>query len=176
MLRGAPGVDVISAVRHEDSAMDANLTPFNGRSMVEQIDQFMSALKGASWTYRLVGLFGLVLAVVGVAGVTAYSVAKRAHEIGIRMALGAQKRNVLALVTREGAALVTMGTVGGLALAWIGIRGLSSFFFSVASVRTADPVLLVGAPVLLGGLALLACYMPARRAMQVDPVIALRQE
>jgi predicted permease len=176
MLRGAPGVDVISAVRHEVSAMDANLTPFNGRSMVEQIDQFMSALKGASWTYGLIGLFGLVLAVVGVAGVTAYSVAKRGHEIGIRMALGAQKRNVLALVMSESAVLVIMGTVGGLALAWAGIRGLSSFFFSVASVRTADPVLLVGAPVLLGGLALLACYLPARRAMQVDPVIALRQE
>ncbi len=176
MLRAAPGVDAISAVRREISAIDPRITPFNARSMTEHIRQYMSTLKGASWTYGLIGLFGLILAAVGVAGVTAYSVAKRAHEIGIRMALGAGRSNVLRLVMKEGAVLVIVGTMGGLALAWAGMRALSGMFFSVASVRSSDPVLLVGAPLLLAGLALLACYLPARRSMQIDPVVALREE
>jgi macrolide transport system ATP-binding/permease protein len=77
MLRAVPGVDAIAAVRREISAMDSSITPFNARSMTEQIAQFMSTLKGASWTYGLIGVFGLVLASVGLAGVTAYSVAQR---------------------------------------------------------------------------------------------------
>jgi putative ABC transport system permease protein len=176
MVRAAPGVDVISAVRREVSAMDSNLTPFNGRSMTEQIAQFMSALKAASWTYGLIGVFGLILASVGLAGVTAYTVAQRGHEIGIRMALGAQKRDVLGLVMREGATLITAGTVTGVAFAWAGIRALSGLFFSVASVRNSDPVLLVGAPLLLAGVALVACYVPARKSTKIDPAVALRAE
>ena len=156
--------------------MDAAITPFNARSMIEQIAQYMSALKAASWTYGLIGMFGLILASVGLAGVTAYSVAQRGHEIGIRMALGAQKRDVLGLVMREGATLVTLGTMIGLAFAWAGIRALSGLFFSVASVKSSDPVLLVGAPLLLAGLALAACYLPARKSTRVDPAVALRAE
>jgi macrolide transport system ATP-binding/permease protein len=176
MVRAVPGVDVISAVRSEVSAMDSNLTPFNARSMTEQIAQFMSALKAASWTYGLIGVFGLVLASVGLAGVTAYTVTQRGHEIGIRMALGAQRSDVLGLVMREGATLVTAGTITGLAFAWAGIRALSGLFFSVASVQSSDPALLVGAPMLLAGVALLACYLPARKAMRIDPAVALRAE
>jgi putative ABC transport system permease protein len=176
MARATPGVDVITAVRREIAAMDPNLTPFNARSMTEQISQFMSALKGASWTYGVIGVFGLILAAVGLAGVTAYSVAQRGHEIGIRMALGAQKRDVLGLVMKEGAALVTIGTITGLVFAWAGIRALSGLFFTVASVRSSDPVLLVGAPLLLAGVAMAACYLPARRATGIDPVVALREE
>jgi hypothetical protein len=176
MLRAAPGVDAIAAVRREISAMDSSITPFNARSMTEQIAQFMSALKGASWTYGLIGVFGLVLASVGVAGVTAYSVAQRGHEIGIRLALGAQKRDVLRLVMKEGAVLVTVGTSIGLAFAWSGIHAIKGTFFSVTSVRGDDPVLLVGAPLLLASLAMLACYAPARRSAHIDPVVALRQE
>ena len=136
----------------------------------------MSTLKGASWTYGLIGVFGLVLASVGLAGVTAYSVAQRGHEIGIRLALGAQKRDVMGLVMKEGAVLVTAGTLIGLAFAWAGMRALWAGFFSVASVQGADPRLLVGAPILLGALALGACYVPARRSTRIDPVVALRQE
>ncbi len=176
MVRAVPGSDVISAVRREVSAMDSNLTPFNTRSMTEQIAQFMSALKAASWTYALIGVFGLVLASVGLAGVTAYTVTQRGHEIGIRMALGAQKRDVLGLVMREGATLITAGTVTGVAFAWAGIRALSGLFFSVASVQSSDPMLLVGAPLLLAGVALIACYVPARKSTKVDPSVALRAE
>jgi len=176
MVRGAPGVDIISAVEREISAVDPDITPFNARSMIEQIAQFMSALKAASWTYAVIGLFGLILASVGLAGVTAYSVTQRRHEIGIRMALGARAADVLGLVMKEGATLVTVGTVAGLACAWAGIRALSGMFFAVASVQGDDPVLLVGAPLLLAGLALMACYVPARKSMRVDPAVALRQE
>jgi predicted permease len=176
MMRGTPGANVIRDARGAVEALDARITPFNARSMEQHIDQYMSALKGASWTYGLMGFFGLVLASVGVAGVTAYSVSRRAREIGIRMALGAQKRNVLALVMREGASLVVCGTTLGLAVAWAGIRALSNMFFTVASVRSYDPALLGGAPLLLGGLALLACYLPARRSTRIDPVVTLRQE
>jgi predicted permease len=176
MLRAKPGVDVIAAVRREISAMDSTIAPFNARSMTEQIAQFMSALKSASWTYGLIGVFGLILASVGLAGVTAYSVTQRGHEIGIRLALGAQKRDVLGLVMKEGAVLVTAGALIGLTVAWAGMRALAGMFFSVASVQGDDPVLLIGAPLLLAGLALLACYVPARRSTRIDPVVALRQE
>jgi len=176
MVRAAPGMDAITAVEREIAAMDSGITPFNASSMSEHIAQFMSMLKAASWTYGLMGLFGLALASVGLAGVTAYSVAKRGHEIGIRMALGAQKRNVLALIMKEGAALVTAGTLAGLALALPGIRAMSSMFFTVASVKGYDPVLLVGAPLLLAGIALVACYVPARRATRIDPAMTLRME
>jgi putative ABC transport system permease protein len=176
MLRAAPGVDAIAAVRREISAMDSTITPFNARSMTEQIAQFMSALKAASWTYGLIGVFGLILASVGLAGVTAYSVTQRGHEIGIRLALGAQKRDVLGLVMKEGAVLVTVGALIGLTFAWAGMRALAGMFFSVASVQGEDPALLVGAPLLLAGLALVACYVPARRSTRIDPMVALRQE
>jgi ABC-type lipoprotein release transport system permease subunit len=176
LVRAAPGVNAIHHVEREVSALDPNITPFNSRSMIEHIDQYMSALKGASWTYGLLGLFGLALASVGIAGVTAYSVAKRVHEIGIRMALGAQKWSVLGLVMKEGAALVGIGALVGLVLAWMGIRALSAAFFTVASAKPSDPRLLFGAPLLLIALALLACYLPARRSMRIDPVVALRQE
>ncbi|MGJ5820641.1 ABC transporter permease [Paludibaculum fermentans] len=176
LVRGAPGVDVISAVEREIASLDTRVTPFHASSMMEHISQFMSMLKAASWTYGLIGLFGLVLAAVGLAGVTAYSVAKRSREIGIRLALGAQKRDVLALVMKEGALMVLLGTAVGLALSIAGIRGLSGVFFTVASVQGYDPMLLIGAPALLAGLALLACYVPARRSTSIDPAVTLRSE
>jgi predicted permease len=176
MVRAVPGVDAIGAVRREIAAIDPTLTPFNARSMQEQIDEFMSPLRAASWTYGLIGAFGLILASVGLAGVTAYTVSQRGREIGIRVALGAQDRDVLTLVLKEGVVLVTAGTLIGLAAAWAGIRVLSGLFFTVASVESSDPLLLVGAPLLLAVLALVACYLPARKSMRIDPAVALRQE
>ncbi|HEY3839047.1 MAG TPA: ABC transporter permease [Bryobacteraceae bacterium] len=176
MVRGRRGEDVIGAVQREVSLMDSHLTPFNARSMTEHIAQFMYPLRSAAWTWNLIGGFGLILAAVGLGGVTAYSVAQRGHEIGIRMALGAQRSNVLGLVMKEGAILVISGTVIGMALTWAGIRLMAGFFFSVASVKEFDPVLLVGAPILLASLALAACFLPARRSMRIDPATALRQE
>jgi len=130
-------------------------------------------------TYGGIGLFGLVLAAIGLAGVTAYAVARRRKEIGIRMALGARKTQVLGLVLREGVALVTAGTVLGFlgAMAMVKVlSALTSVFSDAFNVSTSDPRLIVGAPLLLAALALLACYIPARRSMKIDPVKALRQE
>ncbi len=79
-------------------------------------------------------------------------------------------------VMKEGAALITAGTLIGMAFTWAGVRLMSGFFFSVASVTTFDPALLIGAPLLLGSLALAACYLPARKSARIDPAIALRQE
>ncbi len=176
MMRGRPGADILGEVRREISAASTTLAPFNARAMTEQIAQFMSSLRSAAWTWNLIGAFGLILAVVGLAGVTAYSVAQRRHEIGIRMALGAQNRDVLGLVMKEGAVLIAAGALIGMALTWAGIRLLSGIFFSVASVQAFDPALLLGAPLLLATLALLACYIPARRSTRIDPATALRRE
>jgi predicted permease len=129
MVRGLPGVDVLGAVQREISRIDSNLTPFNARSMTEQVAQFMASLRSAAWTWNLIGAFGLILASVGLAGVTAYSVTQRRHEIGIRMALGARKSDVLGLVMKEGAFMIAAGTLIGMALTWAGVRVMSGFSF-----------------------------------------------
>ena len=121
--------------------------------MPEQIDQFMAPLRMSSWTYGFIGIFGLVLSAVGLAGMTAYSVAQRGREIGIRIALGAQRGNVLGLVMKEGLGLVVAGTAIGMAGAWTGSRLLSAMNSSVGQVTstsTSDPTVLLGAPLLLG--------------------------
>jgi ABC-type antimicrobial peptide transport system permease subunit len=172
-------VDAIATVRREISTMDNRLAPFHAQSMPEQIEELMFLMRMGLWIYTFVGVFGLILASVGLAGVTAYSVSRRGRELGIRVALGATSGNVLGLVMREGAALVLMGTVIGLAGAWAAAKVLSAMVSVVASATsasTSDPLLLVGAPLLLAGLALLACYLPARKSMRIDPASALRQE
>jgi putative ABC transport system permease protein len=179
MVRAVPGVDATAAVRREVTAMDPHLAPFRAQSMPQQIDELMFLVHMGFWIYGFIGVFGLILASVGLAGVTAYSVARRGREIGIRVALGATRGNVLGLVMREGAALVGVGTVIGMAAAWAAAKALSAMVSAVASATsasTSDPLLLVGAPVLLAGLALLACYLPARKSMRIDPARALRQE
>ena len=147
--------------------------------MTEQIDQMMYPIRMSVWTYGCLGVVGLILASVGLAGLTAYTVAQRRREIGIRMALGARKSDVLGLVMKESAILVTAGTLIGLAGAWGGQRVLSAFLSTVAKTTgrsVSDPLLLAGAPLLLACLALVACYVPARKSMRIDPAIALRQD
>jgi ABC-type antimicrobial peptide transport system permease subunit len=133
-------------------------------------------LRAAAWIYGLIGVFGLVLAAVGLAGVTAYSVAQRAREMGIRMALGAKRLDVLGLVMKEGVVLVTIGTVIGLGTAWAAMRMLAGLFSSVASTSASNPVLLLGTPLLLASLALVACYVPAHKSILIEPAVVLRQE
>ena len=180
MVRAVQGVDAIGMVRREISALDANIVPYNARSMPEQIDQFMSVLRGAAWTYGVIGMVGLILASVGLAGVTAYSVAQRRREIGIRMALGARGGSVLGLVMKQGATVVLLGTAIGMTTAWAGMRLLSGLSAVIAKLglggSNSRPALLVGAPLLLAVLALVACYLPARKSMQIDPAVTLRQE
>ena len=179
LVRTTPGVDVLAAVRREIEALDNHIQPFNPRSMAEQIETILFPVRVALYTYGVIGICGLILAAVGLAGVTAYSVTQRRREIGIRLALGARSADVLRLVMREGLALIVIGSVIGLLLARAGIRALSSALDMIARTAgntTNDPTLLVGAPLLLALLALAACYVPARRSTLVDPAVTLRQE
>jgi predicted permease len=179
VIRAAPGVDAMAAVRREIAAMDDRLQPYAARAMTDQIDELLFPVQVALWTYAMIGVFGLILAAVGLAGVTAYSVAQRRREIGIRMALGARLADVLGLVMKEGAVLIALGSAIGLVAARAGIRALASVLATIVRTSgesTSDPVLLIGAPVLLAVLALVSCYLPARKTSEIDPAIALRAE
>jgi predicted permease len=179
IMRAIPGADVLTAAGREIAAIDPRLTPFDGQSMHEHIERFMVPLQVASWSYGTMWAFGLVLAAVGLAGVTAYSVTQRRHEIGIRLALGAEKRHVLGLVMKDGVILIAAGIGFGLIAAAAATRLLAAMNATagqVTSTSTSNPIVLVGAPLLLSVLALVACYLPARRSLQVDPVEALREE
>jgi predicted permease len=179
IARGHSAEDALGGVRSVVASMDPNLTLYNVQTLSEYFELARTAMGAALRTFGGIGVFGLVLSAIGLAGVTGCAVAQRRKEIGIRMALGARKSQVLALVLREGATLIAVGTVIGFLGAIALAKALSAFTTWVSdalSVGVDDPRLLIGAPLLLGGLALLACYIPARRAVKIDPIQALRQE
>jgi len=124
----------------------------------------------------LLGLFAalaLILAAVGIYGAMAYAVNLRRHEIGVRVALGAQRGDVLRLVLRDGARIALLGIAFGIAGALALTRLMASLLFEV---KPTDPATFAGVAILLALVALAACYLPARRAMRVDPIVALRYE
>jgi len=179
LVRSDAGKDALSAIRREVAVMDPHLVLFHVQTLGDYLDRSRSSMRFAARTYGGIGLFGLVLAGIGLAGVTAYSVAQRRKEIAIRTAVGASRAQVLRLVLREGATLVCIGTalgfLGAMAMAKV-LSSLTSAFVEALRVGTDDPRLLAGAPLLLAGVALLACYVPARRSAQIDPLQALRGE
>jgi putative ABC transport system permease protein len=179
MVRSDVGPDALSAIRNEIASIDPNLNIFHVQTLSDFLDRSRSSMRFSVQTYGGIGLFGLVLAAIGLAGITAYSVAQRRKEIAIRTALGASRARVLRLVLREGTALVSVGTVlgflGAMAMAKI-LSALTNIFVEALKVGTDDPRLLVGAPLLLAAVAMLACYVPARRSAQMDPLKALREE
>jgi putative ABC transport system permease protein len=119
------------------------------------------------------GLIGLTLAVVGVYGVVSYNAEQRTHEVGIRMALGAGRREILGLILRQGMGLVIVGVLCGLVASWALTRTMARL---LVGVSVTDPITFAGVTLLLAAIALWACYLPARRAMRVDPMAALRHE
>jgi putative ABC transport system permease protein len=128
---------------------------------------YVAALMGG------IGIIALVLASVGVYGVMSYSVSERTHEIGIRMAMGASRGEIQRLIIGNGMLLTIIGMAIGMPIAYALAYALSSLIFGVTA---RDPLAFVGLPLLLGSVALLASYLPARRALRVDPLIALRYE
>jgi putative ABC transport system permease protein len=144
---------------------------------VRTLDQIKSeSMASNRLQSMLLGVFAAVamlLSAIGIYGVIAYSVAQRTHEMGIRAALGASKGNLLGLALRGGMLMTAIGLIVGLAGALTLSRLLATLVFGVGE---RDPATLSGVAVTLGAVALLACYIPARRATQVDPIVALRYE
>jgi putative ABC transport system permease protein len=144
---------------------------------IATMDQLVSdSVASSRFTMLLLSTFAglaIVLACIGIYGLMAYSVAQRTHEIGIRLALGAQRRNVVRLIVGQGARLALTGVGIGLAGALLLTRLMSALLYGVSA---SDPLTFAAVAALLTSIALLACYIPARRAMQLDPLMALRYE
>jgi predicted permease len=163
---------MIQPLRREISLLDENL-PMKIATMNELISSSQWEQRLGVTLLSILGGLGLLLTAVGIYGVTAYIVAQRTREFGVRMALGARGRDVMKLVIREGMWLVLIGVVIGMAASLAVSRLLKSFLFGLSA---ADPMTFGIIPLLLAAVALLACYVPARRATKVDPMIALRAE
>jgi len=177
--RTTPGLDAASIVRAQIAAIDANLTTFNAETMNDWIEQVMFIVKIGLWSYGLMAIFGLILASVGLAGVTAYSVSSRVHEIGIRLALGARSGDILRMIMAEGTRLIVIGSCIGIAQAVLVMHVMAASMDPVAQTiqhSQSDLRIAAGALGILVMVGLSACYLPARRSARVDPVVALRQE
>jgi len=172
---GAGQARVLDAVRREIRAVDPRLPVLSMRTMREHLDSSFDlwVVRTGARLFAIFGGVALLLAMIGLYGVRAYTVACRTREIGIRMALGAGAGDTLRLILREGLLLTAAGTAIGLALS-LGLgKLLSTLLYRVSAV---DGLVLTAAPLLLAAVSLLACYLPARRAARVDPMVALRYE
>jgi putative ABC transport system permease protein len=164
---------VTSSVREALRSLDPAVPIFGVESVQELVDRSFGGQKLAVFLLGLLGGLALLLALIGIYGVTAYFVAQRASEIGIRIALGAQKRNVLGLILGQGAWMIAPGLIIGVASALAGARILRSMLFEVSTTDVASYALVAGALALV---TLGACYFPARSAANLNPVEALRSE
>ncbi len=169
---GDPSV-VLAAVRTTVRDLDKDVPVSNVRSMEEMISASVGPRRFNMLLLAIFSGVALGLAAVGIYGVMAFAVTQRTHEIGIRVALGAQRGSVIKMVVGQGLRLTLVGVAAGM-LAALGLtRTLSSLLFEVT---TTDPLTFMGIPLVLTGVALLACWLPARRATRVDPMVALRCE
>jgi predicted permease len=164
---------MFATVRGEVQALDPNLPLFDVKTLTEHMRLALFPAKIAAMVLGVFGLVALLLSAIGIYGITSYAVSQRTHEIGIRMALGAQLGDVLRLVLNHGLKLTLIGAAIGLAGAYLVTRAITSVLYGVSAT---DPLTFISVSVLLIGVALLACYVPARRATKVDPLIALRNE
>jgi predicted permease len=170
---GSNPTAVAGAMRAAVAEADSDLPLANIRTMEEVLSESVATRRLSMSLLGLFAIVALLLAAIGLYGVLAYSVARRTHEIGIRMALGARPRDVLRLVVGQGVLLIGVGIAVGLAAAFLVTRMMADLLFGVSAT---DPLTFVGTPLVLGAVALAASYFPARRAARVDPMIALRYE
>jgi predicted permease len=164
---------LVPLVRSIVSQANAGLVAGNVVPVSEEIDHFLYKERLVGWLSTLFAALALLLASVGLYGLLAWEVTRRTHELGVRMALGAERASVLRMVLWLGARLILMGTAVGLALALALTRLMRHFLFHLSPT---DPVSFAAACLILFLVALLACYIPARRATKVDPIVALRYE
>jgi len=164
---------LVSALRAQILAVDRNTLITNVRTMEEWLSRSVAARRFYMQLLVIFAMLALLLAGVGIYGVMNYAVAQRTHELGIRMALGANTGNVMRLVMRQGMGMTFVGVVIGLGAAFLLTRSMKGMLFVVGP---ADPLTFALIAALLAAVALLACYIPARRATKVDPLVALRDE
>jgi predicted permease len=167
---------LMPAIKAAAGGASGDQTVYNVQALQQIVSESMSAQQ---FPVILLGTFAglaMLLASIGIYGVISYSVAQRIHEVGIRMALGAEKANIFRMVIGQGLRLASVGLSIGVVAALILTRVLSSFSQLLYGVRVNDPATFVGVSLVLIAVAILACYIPARRAMRVDPMVALRYE
>lgn len=171
----APGAEsqVVPGVRRELAALDRTLPLSSVKTLADLIDERRSPKELMMWMLVIFGVAAMAMALVGTYAVMAYGVAQRTREFGIRIALGAQGSDVMRLVMRRGLTLAVAGIAIGVAGALAMGRAMAGLLYGVTG---ADPLTFVGVALLLGAAVMLACYIPARRATRVDPMIALRYE
>jgi predicted permease len=170
--KGAPE-PMFASVRHEVQALDPNLPVFDVKTLKEHMKLSLFPARIAATVLGVFGLVTLLLSAIGIYGITSYAVAQRTREIGIRMALGAQLGDVLKLVLTHGVKLTISGVAIGLFGAYLVTRAITSVLYGVSAT---DPLTFGFVSILLVAVALLACYVPARKATKVDPLVALRYE
>ena len=165
--------NMTEAVRHEVYRADKDQPVFDVKTMEEVLAESFSELRIFSSLITIFATLALLLAAVGVYGVISYSVTERTHEIGIRMALGAQRKNIVKMILGQCLTLVVIGVAIGVAGAFLATRVLSTLLAGVVAV---EPSTFVGVALVLILVANIACLIPARRATKVEPMIALRHE
>ncbi|HEY8460247.1 MAG TPA: FtsX-like permease family protein, partial [Blastocatellia bacterium] len=170
---GVEPQSLVNAIRQEAKRLDPDMPLYDVKTMSEHLGLSLFPLRVGAWMAGGFALLALMLAGVGIYGVMAYGVSQRAREIGIRMALGAGRGDVMKLVVRQGMWLTLIGLAIGLAGALALTRLMSSALYGVSATDVAT---FAGVTLLLGSVAFIACYLPARRAVKVDPMTAVKCE